>query len=255
MGSENESNSLRLERYSGRKIVGVGLPGDRGVFLQEYWDTERPCYAVANISGAPIELNVSEWNDGRSGNRLFSREIASNSVQFLEIEEPIMDYRGDLLAISLDQNSFLGLLKAPVRAHIQDRLGEFLTIDGLNGLGARDANIRCWQDRLSFDGNEVISLILEIPGAAGTIFLNEGSDGNDLPRSVVRDASSQTLGVEKRNEIIEISNNDYARTGMHKVSLEVVIPPVKERTMTFFSGRTVVREGGSFHFARGLVAG
>jgi hypothetical protein len=233
--------------------VAVGLSNKRGIFIQEYWLQAKPYYAIANTSGNPSKVVIAEWNGGKVGNLLSSWEIAPHSVQSYEIQDSILNYKGTLLAVSLDETSVFGLLRTPQIPVIENWLPEILTIEGLNGVGERYANIECWQSQLVLNAEKAISLTLRLPAGFGVTTLNEDFTEDYLPRLKVFEASSETLGIKKINETITISSEAAAQAEIHEASLLLKAPVIKKRTMTSFVGRVNVPNGGGFSFARGLI--
>jgi hypothetical protein len=249
----NESNTLRLNRQPYQKIVAVGLQSNYGIFIQEYWRDTKPYYAIANTTNNPVRVAIAEWIDGNVGNLLISWEIAPFSVQSHEIQDSILNYKGSLLAISLDETALSGLLRKPEMPVIENWLPEILTIEGLNGVGERYTNIECWQPQLVFNAGENISLTLRLTQNFGIITLNENFAQDYLPRLNVFEATSQTLDIKKINQTITISSETAAQTGIHEASLLLKAPVITNRTMASFAGRVNVPNGGSFSFARGVI--
>lgn len=253
MDDTNESDTLRLNRQPSRSIVAVGLSNKSGIFIQEYWLHAKPYYAIANTSDNPSKVVFAEWNGGKVGNLLSSWEIAPHSVQSYEIQDSILNYKETLLAVSLDETSVFGLLRTPQTPVIENWRQGILTIEGLNGIGERYANIECWQPRLVLNAEKAISLTLRLPAGFGVAALNEDSAQDYLPRLKVVEAASETLGIKKINETITISSETAAPAQTHEASLLLKAPVIKKRTMTSFVGRVNVPNGGGFSFARGLI--
>ena len=164
-----------------------------------------------------------------------------------------MNYKGSLLAISLDEAALSGLLRKPETPVIENRLSEILTIEGLNGVGEHYANIECWQPQLIFNARETISLTLRLPQDFGIITLNENFAQDYLPRLNIFEATSQTLGIKKIDQTMTISSETAAQTGIHEASLLLKAPVITNRTMASFAGRVNLPNGGSFSFARGVI--
>jgi hypothetical protein len=236
-----------------RASVGVGLTGARGVFVQEYWTGRRPCYAIANVSDRSFNLNASEWNDGKRGGLLASWTLGPESVLCVEVERPLLDYRGALLAFSIDEDGFLGLLKKPRPPEITGRSSEIVTVDGLNGLGDRDSGILLLQPRLVFQPGETVKLALRVPAGTGNIVFNNDRGEDGLPHVKVIDAVSETLAIDRLDNGFEIVNEDARPSGPREIELTVKIAATRGRKMSSFTGRVAAGHGGGFIFSRGLV--
>jgi hypothetical protein len=237
-------------------LIAVGLPWDGTVFIQEYWSQGIPHYAIANGSTETAEIAVAEWH-GVVGRRLMGPwTVAPNTVQCCEIKHLVTDYSGSLIAVSLNTNPIYGLLRAPkpLSGLIDwEKLEGILTIEGLNGTGDRNANIRCLQPQLVFDPGQTISLKLQIPENIGTLFFEETGPPGRLPQATVTGVTSNTLSVEVRDGSFVVGVQQMPGPAIHEIALAVKIPEVEVETMAAFFGRVASSSGAGFYFGRGLI--
>jgi hypothetical protein len=237
-------------------LIAVGLPWDGTVFIQEYWSQGIPHYAIANVSNETAEVAVAEWH-GVVGRRLMGPwTVAPNTVQCWEIKDLVTGYSGSLIAVSLNTNPIYGLLRAPkpLSGPIDwDKLEGILTIEGLNGTGDRNANIRCWQPQLVFDPGQTISLKLQIPENIGTLFFEQTRPPGRLPQATVTGVTSNTLSVEVRDGSFVVVVQQMPGPAIHEIALAVKIPEVEVETMAAFFGRVASHSGAGFYFGRGLI--
>ena len=247
---------LHLGRRSDGSLIAVGLPWDTGVFIQEYWSRGIPWYAVANTSRKTVEIVVREWK-GRAGPSLMDAwTVAPGSVQFHEVQRLMSRDAGSLIAISLDMNPVSGLLKAPrlpafpLEWANQD---DILTVDGLNGLGDRDASLFCRQERLVFRSFQAASLDLRIPGDLDTLLLGEAPPSVSLPRTIIKSAVSKTLFGRAGADHIAMEALGHSTVAVHEITLTIEIPETQVETMGVLMGRVRFRNGAGFSFARGFT--
>jgi hypothetical protein len=237
-------------------LIAVGLPWDGTVFIQEYWSQGIPHYAIANVSTVPAEVAVAEWH-GVVGRRLMGPwTVAPNTVHCCEIEDLVTGYSGSLIAVSLNTNPIYGLLRAPqpLSGPIdRDKLEGVLTIEGLNGTGDRNANIRCWQPQLVFDPGQTISLKLQIPENIGTLFFEETRPPGRPSQATVTRVTSNTLSVEARDGSFVVGVQQTPGPAVHEIALTVKIPEVEVETIAAFFGRVASHSGAGFYFGRGLI--
>ncbi len=256
MKFQKKTDMLHVSRHSSGALIAVGLPWDTGVFVQEYWFQGNPHYAIANVSNETVEVAVAEWN-GVVGQRLMGPwTVTPNTVQCHEIQDLVTGYKGPLIAVSMNKNPVYGLLKTPqlLSALIDwNKIKGFLTIDGLNGTGNRNANLWYLQQQLVFDSGQTISLTLRVPENTGTLFFEETSLSSYLPQGVVIGATSKTLLVEVRDKSLIVGTQETPGTVLHEITLTVKIPDVEVETMVVILGRVASRSGAGFSFGRGLI--
>lgn len=237
-------------------MIAVGLPWDGPVFIQEYWSQGVPHYAIVNGSTVAEEVAVAEWH-GVVGRRLMGPwTVAPNTAHCCEIEDLVAGYPGSLIAVSLNNNPIYGLLRAPKPPSDpvdRDKLEGVLTIEGLNGTGDRNANIRCWQPRLVFDPGQATSLKLRVPENIGTLFFEETSPPGGLPQATVTGVTSDTLSVEGRDGSFVVGVEQMPGSAVHEIALAVKIPEVEVEPMAAFFGRVASQSGAGFYFGRGLI--
>ena len=183
--------------------------------------------------------------------------VAPNTVQCCEIKDLVTGYSGSLIALSLNTNPIYGLLRAPklLSGPIDwGKLEGILTIEGLNGTGDRNVNIRCWQPQLVFDPGQTTSLKLQIPENIGTLFFEETrAPGGRLPQATVTGVTSNTLSVEGRDGSFVVGVQQTPGPAVHEITLAVKIPEVEVETMATFFGRVASDSGAGFYFGRGLT--
>ena len=256
MNFQSTPDTLHVSRHANGALIAVGLPWDNGVFVQEYWSQGIPHYAIANVSNEAAEIGVAEWN-GRVGRRLMGPwTVAPHSVQCCAIQDLVTGYSGPLIAVSMNNNPVYGLLQTPQppTGPIKwEKVEGILTVDGLNGIGDRHANLWCLQQQLVFDPGQVISLTLQVPENTGTLVFEETSLSGYLLRGAVIGATSKTLSVEVRDKSFIIGAQESAGTARHAVALAVKIPEVEVETMVGILGRVACRSGAGFSLARGLI--
>jgi hypothetical protein len=237
-------------------LIAVGLPWDGSVFIQEYWSQGIPHYAIANVSNVAAEVAVAEWH-GVVGRRLMGPwTVAPNTVHCCEIEDLVTGYSGSLIAVSLNTDPIYGLLRAPKPlsdAIDWDKLEGVLTIEGLNGTGDRNANIRCWQQQLVFDPDQTIYLKLQIPENIGTLLFEDTRPPGRLSQATVTGVTSNTLSVEARDGSFVVGVQQTPGLAVHEIALTVKIPEVEVETIAAFYGRVASHSGAGFYFGRGLI--
>jgi hypothetical protein len=253
---QGNPDMLHLGRRSDGSLIAVGLPWNAGVFIQEYWSRGIPWYAVANASSKTIEIVVREWK-GRAGPSLMDAwAIAPGTVQFHEAQRLMSHYAGSLIAISLDTNPVSGLLKAPRLPAFPIEWAnpdDILTVDGLNGLGDRDANLLCRQERLVFHSLQAASLDLRIPGDLDTLLLGEAPPSGSLPQVIIKSAVSKTLFGREEGGHITMKTLGHSTVAFHEIALTVELPETEVEIMGALLGRVRFRNGAGFSFARGLT--
>ena len=167
-----------------------------------------------------------------------------------------MEYRGPLVAISLNENPLHGLLKSPRASEESfepERRGAIITTYGLNGVGDRYANLTCSQERLVLDAGRVVPLTFKVPGGIGIISFKTGSRIEHLPQAVVDWAESKTLSVEMRGGSYSIGLRETEKAAFHEIRLEVKLPGVQRKWMAALWGHVAQPTGAGFYFARGLI--
>ena len=256
MQSQNDTDVLQVKRRSSGELIAVGLPWNSGIVFQEYWIKGIPHYAVANVSTEVATVAVAEWN-GLVGRHLMGPwMISPKTVQCYDIQTVQAHYSGPLVAISLNENPVFGLLKSPQPPPEPidwDRLDGILTTYGLNGAGDRYANIQCLQEKLGFDAGQVIPLLFQIPGRAGSISFKMLPQSHHLPPAVVVGATSKTLAVERGVDSYIISARETRESSFDEIRLEVELPGVTGETMAALWGHVAYPGGSGFSFGRGLI--
>ena len=256
MSSNRKTNMLQVSTHSSGQLIAVGLPWDAGLFIQEYWFQEIPHYAIANVSNKTVEVGLAEWT-GVVGEPLTDPwRLEPNTVLCRELDSLATSYSGALIAVSLNQNPIQGLLKAPQPLACSKRWkksNRFITLDGLNGTGDRNANLCFIQEKLVLDSGKTYSLMLQIPANIGTISFKQTGIPGGLPQASIIRAESNSLSVEERDSIIFIGEQEISAANYHEVILTVNLPEVEAETMTVVLGRLDSPSGAGFSFARGLI--
>ena len=256
MSSNRKTNMLQVSTHSSGQLIAVGLPWDASLFIQEYWFQEIPHYAIANVSNKTVEVGLAEWT-GVVGEPLTDPwRLEPNTVLCRELDSLATSYSGALIAVSLNQNPIHGLLKAPQPLACSQRWkksNRFVTLDGLNGTGDRNANLCFIQEKLVLDSGKTYSLMLQIPANIGTISFKQTGIPGGLPQASITRAESNSLSVEERDSIIFIGEQEISAANYHEVILTVNLPEVEADTMTVVLGRLDSPSGSGFSFARGLI--
>ncbi len=253
---QGNSDMLHLGRRSDGSLIAVGLPWSTAVFIQEYWSRGTPWYAVANTSTETVEVVVREWK-GRAGPSLMDAwTVAPGSVQLYEVQRLMSRDAGSLVAISVDTNSVSGLLKAPRLPAFPlewANTDDILTVNGLNGLGDRDANLFCRQERLVFQSLQAASLDLRIPGDLDKLLLGEAPPAISLPQTLIKSAVSKTLLGRAGDDHVAMEARGNSRVAVHEIALTIEMPETKVETLGALVGRVRFRNGAGFSFARGFT--
>lgn len=237
------------------KMIAVGLPWDNHLFVQEYWLHGKPHYAIANTSGADVELFMTDWN-GKPGKDLAGPwSINRNSVRHFEIQHLLNDSLGSLIAISSPRETILGLLRTPLvppSYFMEQASGEILTIGGLNS-GDSNANLGCWQNQLVFESAQITSLTFQFPAHLTLNFPRQSASFSQLPVVSVLSASSDTLIIQDNPDAIVMNAPKNLLSSWQQVTLKVRLPDVRGTVMAALTGRAVTDNGAGFAFGRGLV--
>lgn len=254
----NEPDSLHVSRYTDGSLIAVGVPWDSRLFFQEYWLHNLPNYAIANTSDKPAMVRLVEWG-GEVGAPLAGPwTIGPNSVECFEIVDLMDRYSGSLVGVSTRENPLLGLLRAPepftARLDLESFVG-VVTVEGLNAVGDRHANIWCLQPSLRFAGGDTVSILIGVPANTGTLYLGGDRARAGPPPALVRGASCKTLSVENRSEAVVVGAREAPGVAWHELGLSLGLPAVEAATLATLVGRVATRSGAGFSLARGFIVG
>lgn len=187
---------------SGRSVasdvlnISVGLSRDAGVFLQEYWEDDRPFYAVLNETREPAHLVVCEW-EPRSGPgdviaewhvppRTFIRTVAPYSTKYGR-----WNFRQ-----ALSNGSALGIFYAPASGF--DLEGDRIVARSTLHLpGGRGGGIEMFHEVFPIVSGGVAAVDVRVEGLAGDLWFPKGPLASD-PRIVsVLSVTSASLLVRE----------------------------------------------------------
>jgi hypothetical protein len=256
MQFQDGPDKVQVSRYASGALIAIGVPWDKGLFIQEYWVGARPYYSIANTSSESIEVGIYEWNRGVGKRLLGPWTITADSVECYAVDALVTDYSGSLVAVSLNNNLTHGLLKRPrpiSKPPHWENLEGVLTIDGINGVGDRDANLLFLQEEIRFISHETTSLKLHVPENIGTISFKDSFRASYLPQIVVLEAISDTLPVERLNKSFIIYSHETSKHDSGDVTLTVQLPEADVETMAALLGHVTSPHGAGFSFGRGLI--
>jgi hypothetical protein len=245
---------LRPDRRWNGRTIGVGLPWDGGVFIQEYWSRGAPGYAVASSADQAVTLSLAEWTGEVGRVVLGPWQLEGRSTRCFDASPLLTPRSGALLAVVRDGGSFLGLLRAPQPAVPPPGTGaKIVTVEGLNGLGDRNAGLCCVQPELSFRPAGVVSLRFYAPGDTGILHWGAPQPPSGFPLAIVQQVRSDTLSVEVVGSTFVVGANRPRERPRHRIVTTVRLPESPYPTMAALVAHVRTAAGAGFTFARGLL--
>ena len=235
-------------------MIGVGLPWDAGVFIQEYWSQGVPGYAIANSGTGAVTLSLAEWNAGAGQVVLGGWEVPARSVRFHNAAGLGDPSPGTLLAVVRDGEGVMGLLRWPRAVDPPpEAVPGVVTVEGLNGLGARASGPYCVQPRHVFRPGTAAMLRFYVPGDAGVLQWGEPQPPSGFPTVAVESVRCGTLSVQDTGSRFVVGERRLADAPYHDIAVAVRLPNTPFTTMAALVGRVRSPAGAAFAFARGLV--
>jgi hypothetical protein len=228
--------------------VAVGLPLGP-ILLQEYHVLDASRLAVANVSGEPVTLGISEWRGAIGRPVLPPRVLPARALAHLPCDDLYADPGLSLLAV-LVGGEWHGLIRAPRRPDPRDLVaGVAVTTEGLNSIGSRDAGLVLTQRALVFRGGEVSSLVLHYPADLGSVSVARQSDA--VRGATVLGVRASGGRVDEHGDRYEISAAGVSTRAA--VTIEVRLPVVAHPTLATVSFQVTSSAATGFAALRGLA--
>ncbi len=226
------------------QLTGIGLGWNHGVYVQEYWRSGKPYYAIANHGNAAVMITVYEE---RTGKKLAgpwevdSKKVIHSDAARLQ-EKGLLDFR-------LQSGIALGLLDAPrVPGTLCPESGRIVTTEGLNGSGGRHDELYYEQTSLTFKPESIATIELVVrPGIGEIVYFRDKL--TDL------DVKCETLPVESTKEKITVDTNHPVKNLMcHRIRLRYKTPKATQPTMMVLDGWRWIIVGKKGHgLTRGIL--
>jgi hypothetical protein len=230
-----------------------------GVFVQEYWKSGEPYYAVANWSDSPIRLGVQEYSHRDDGMHFYDTKygpiahewnIETRAIEFLKVT----DIDTMMFVHVLCNDKPLGIL-LPMRSEKSqpDSTVQVITQSCTNYWGGGPSpSLYFEQPSIIFNSSERIRVTLVIRDHSGEVafgpyaelseFVNPGSSAKpyeyDLPVPLILPtrAASSTLEIKKSRQLHIFNSNSGSGEEFHRVTLEFDLPAVPATTPGIISG-------------------
>ncbi len=230
--------------------VGVGLDIKKNVLIQEYWKDGASYFAIANSGKIPAEVSFREWADKKPGRNLLG-PVAVGVNELVVVAAKPTEGR-ELVAVTIDDGTLLGLLRAPAKFGGADAAG-ITTPDGLNGLGGRRGDLWGSQENKSIAPGGDIRLRITVPDGIGTIRFPKTQSLGSFPASTLKGVSSESLPIEEDEKgfVIDASKGRESRKS-HVIVLDLKATSDEKATMLAIQGRVTTPEGGGFSIVRGI---
>lgn len=236
-------------------VIGVGLPLKGALFVQELWLKGVPHYAFINTSDVALQVSIRAWNRALGPCLAGPWELAPQAISLRAVEELVVSYPGPLLAVVHDETSIFGLLKAPYS--LPDYIDwsacdGIATVQGLNGVGDRDAGVVFLQPTLSFTVAQHATLEVFMPRNLGKLSFAEPPTAA-LPAATVVRIFSAPGADEIQHEPMPTEQQAALKQAPERLTVEVRLPSSTANTMAVVSGRISGGGGSSFALLRGLI--
>jgi hypothetical protein len=226
------------------QLMGVGLDWSHNVFVQEYWQSGNPHYAIANLGNATAKIAVYEE---RTGNKIAGPwEVGPKQV--IRADAARLQGKG-LLEFRLEPGILLGLLDAPRKPRIYClESGDVVTVQGLNGSGGRNDELWFEQPSLTFPPESDAALVLIVRPGIGEISYSR----EKLPDLEIK---CDTLPVQSTKEQITIDTNRPMQKLMyHRISLRFKTPKAAQPMIMVVDGwRWIVARKNGQGVTRGII--
>ena len=257
----------------------VGIRGDTGLYIQEYWQDGVPKYAIYNAGVDTLDLSVRNLAIGKrrhvpngdeimitppgvvQGDTLTTWHLAPLAVALLPAvgvpdrlrsEERLVGLYGphnEAYGIWADA----GMRRPAIRGPVPE--SGIVTYADLNVPGKRFRDVWVVQDRLWYESGEGFKLNIVLASGTGILELRRGEAWPELPDVVILEAQCATLEVTDSDEVIQIdalgAGQDHS---LHHVLVSCVAPDVEQPTMACVAGRLRVDPGFTEEgFYRGIL--
>jgi len=240
-------------------IFGIGIDWQHQIYLQEYWNSNTPFYAIYNYRHQDIELRVNAWRiNVKDQVEVFKKfdhrfRLQKHGLEHFDISFIFEDLDCRLpnpcyLNLQLEDGTSIGSIYPPSQPSINT--DDIVTVGRLNLGGGLDADFLWYeQQQLTFRENLEVEIKLMVPSNSGTIEYfrktiverakEQGSDTSNysLPEMLVIDASSTTLDVKKTDKSFFIeTENSTSDNGMNEVLLKFEAQSIDHEMLVMFDG-------------------
>ena len=262
-----------------RASLVVGIRGDTGLYIQEYWRDGVPRLAVYNTGVDSLILSAVRMARGKQrssparggavvmssglvkADTLATWHLAPLAVALLPAvgvpdrllsEERLVSLYGphnEAYGIWADA----GMRRPAIRGPVPE--SGIVTYADLNVPGNRFRDVWVVQDRLWYESGEGFKLNIVLASGTGILELRRGEAWPELPDVVILEAQCATLEVTDSDEVIQIdalgAGQDHS---LHHVLVSCVAPDVEQPMMAYVAGRLRVDPGFTEEgFYRGIL--
>lgn len=253
MRGETNPDTLQTRRGANGSLIGLGLPWDQGLFIQEFWSQGRPSYAVANTTATAATLTLADWKGAAGRVLLGPWQIGAHSVEIHDVSGLVGGQPGALIAV-MRAGELFGLLRAPAAFTLPVGFsGGVITVEGLNGTGDRNVAIYGAQPAAFVPADQSVDVRFSVPGPLQTVSLGEASPTSDMPVMQIREARGATLSVDRVGSGLVVATRGQTEGVPRDIELTLHAPAVSGQAMATLLGRVRTAAGGGFAFARGFV--
>lgn len=228
-------------------VAAPNINWAKGVFIQEFYRGETPCYAIGNLSKNDATISAMD----RRGNLLGGPWVVKAGAS-LAIDASTLSDKG-ILQFKLASGESLGSLPAPPAG---EKGAKGLTSRfGLNGSGGRQSDVWIEQPVEAVKADADFEVTLVVPKNAGTIrFSKKGEMNNAISQLPIVEAKSETLPITEKGDALVIDAGKATKdAASHKVTLRFHAPAAGGPSMVMINGFRMIPSGGGHGITRGIL--